>query len=187
LTGQEALERLLEGNTRFLAGDGQMSSGKYDRDHLVDSQSPFAAVLSCSDSRVPPEHIFDVGLGEIFVVRVAGNVVGSSVLGSMEYAVGSLDVPLLLVLGHESCGAVKAALEGSAGGAVGRLVELIEPSIGGLDPADRVIDKAVRENVNHSVSQLAELSSTIGARVRSGEIMVAGAHYSLRSGEVSTL
>ena len=191
MTGHGALDRLLEGNERFLEAKGRISSSKYDRDHLVDSQNPFAAILCCSDSRVPPEHIFDVSLGEIFVVRVAGHVIASSVLGSLEYAVDHLHVPLILVMGHESCGAVRAALEGGAHGAVGRLVELIEPSIRSLDTGsdgvDKIMDAAVRENISYSVSRLADLSESIGARVRSSDLMVAGAFYSLRTGTVNIL
>jgi carbonic anhydrase len=127
MKGSEILEKILNGNKRFVQGErtGVCNPVDVDLKTMVQSQSPMAAVLCCSDSRVPPEHVLDKKIGEIFVVRVAGQVTGTAVIGSLEYAVEHLKVPLLLVLGHERCGAVKAALEGEALGAVGELIKEI--------------------------------------------------------------
>jgi carbonic anhydrase len=166
--------------------------GQADRENLVDSQSPMAAILCCSDSRVPPEHVFDAGLGEIFIVRVAGHVVWTSVLGSLEYAVDHLDVPLILVLGHESCGAVKAALAGGeVHGSIKRLVERIKPSLKDINTrteiSREIMEAAVTENVRFTQHQLQGLSDSIRKKVEAGDLMVTGAVYSLRSGEVNTV
>ncbi|MFV1957760.1 MAG: carbonic anhydrase [bacterium] len=192
MTGREALEKLLEGNRRYLEGGGARAVGQADRESLVDSQSPMAAILCCSDSRVPPEHVFDAGLGEIFIVRVAGHVVGTSVLGSLEYAVDHLDVPLILVLGHESCGAVKAALAGGeVHGSIKRLVERIKPSLKDINTrteiSREIMEAAVTENVRFTQHQLQGLSDSIRKKVEAGDLMVTGAVYSLRSGEVNTV
>ena len=158
----------------------------------MDSQSPMAAILCCSDSRVPPEHVFDAGLGEIFIVRVAGHVVGTSVLGSLEYAVDHLNVSLILVLGHESCGAVKAALAGGeVQGSIKGLVERIKPSLididTGPDISREIMEAAVTENIRYTQHQLQDISDSIRKKVEAGDLMIAGAVYSLRSGEVSTV
>ena len=134
MKGSEVLEKILSGNKRFIQGErtGVCNPVDVDLGAMVHSQSPIAAVLSCTDSRVPPEHVLDKKIGEIFVVRVAGKVPGPSVIGSLEYAVLNLNVPLLLVLGHEGCGAVKAALEGvgtGAKGGLGELIREIEPAV----------------------------------------------------------
>ncbi len=192
MTGREALEKLLEGNRRYLEGGGPRSTGQVDRENLVDSQSPMAAILCCSDSRVPPEHIFDAGLGEIFIVRVAGHVVGTSVLGSLEYAVDHLNVSLILVLGHESCGAVKAALAGGeVHGSIKGLVERIKPSLididTGPDISREIMEAAVTENIRYTQQHVQDISDSIRNKVESGDLMIAGAVYSLRSGEVNTI
>jgi carbonic anhydrase len=121
---------------------------------MVHSQSPVAAVLSCYDSRVPPEHVLDKKIGEIFVVRVAGKVPGTAVIGSLEYAVVHLKVPLLLVLGHEGCGAIKAALEGAgkeAGGALGELIREIEPAVKPVLQQEEEVEDIMHEAVRASV------------------------------------
>ncbi len=192
MTGREALERLLEGNRLYLEGGGPRSTGQVDRENLVDSQSPMAAILCCSDSRVPPEHIFDAGLGEIFIVRVAGHVVGTSVLGSLEYAVDHLNISLILELGHESCGAVKAALAGGeVHGSIKGLVERIKPSLKdidtGPDKSQEIMDAAVTENIRYTQQHVQDISDSIRNKVESGDLMIAGAVYSLRSGEVNTI
>ncbi len=191
MTGREALEWLLEGNRRCLEGGAQVT-GQADRENLVDSQSPMAAILCCSNSRVPPEHVFDSGLGEIFIVRVAGHVVGTSVLGSLEYAVDHLNVSLILVLGHESCGAVKAALAGGeAHGSIKGLIERIKSSLKdiktGPDISREIMEAAVTENIRYTQHQLQDISDSIRKKVEAGDLMIAGAVYSLRSGEVDTV
>ncbi len=192
MTGREVLERLLDGNRRYLEGGGPRAVEQTAREKLVDSQSPMAAILCCSDSRVPPEYVFDAGLGEIFTVRVAGHVVGTSVLGSLEYAVDHLGVPLILVLGHESCGAVKAALAGGeAHGSIKGLVERIKPSLKdintGTEISQEIMETAVTENIRYTQHQLQDISDSIRKKVDAGDLMITGAVYSLRSGEVNTV
>jgi len=192
VTGREVLERLLDGNRRYLEGGGPRAVEQTAREKLVDSQSPMAAILCCSDSRVPPEYVFDAGLGEIFTVRVAGHVVGTSVLGSLEYAVDHLGVPLILVLGHESCGAVKAALAGGeAHGSIKGLVERIKPSLKdintGTEISQEIMETAVTENIRYTQHQLQDISDSIRKKVDAGDLMITGAVYSLRSGEVNTV
>lgn len=191
MTGSEVLQRLVDGNRRFVSGRGPGLTAPVDLRSLVDSQSPAAAVLSCSDSRVPPHHVLDQGIGEIFVVRVAGTVPGPAVLGSLEYAVGQLKVPLLLVLGHEGCGAVKAALSGGGEGALGELVREIEPAVRPVleqdEEVEDVMEEAVKANVWHTMNRLLERSTVIAGAVTEGRLLVKGAVYSLRTGEVALL
>ncbi|UCG37739.1 MAG: carbonic anhydrase [bacterium] len=191
MTGKQSLERLLEGNRRFLAGQAENVGAPVDLGSMVASQSPIAAVLGCADSRVSPAHVFDVGPGEIFTVRVAGNIAGPSELGSLEYAVHHLKVPLLLVLGHEGCGAVKAALHGDADGAVGGLIREIAPAVRPILEQDEevhdVMLEAVSANVWNTMGMLIERSPGIGEAVRSGALHLAGGIYSLSTGEVSIL
>jgi carbonic anhydrase len=139
-TADEALARLVAGNERFRRGEAR--SGKLQRETLADlvrGQQPFATILGCSDSRVPPEWVFDAGLGDLFVVRVAGNVVSQETAGSLEYAGAHLQTPLFVVLGHEGCGAVRAALETKHDGAqhLSRIQRLVENIVPGLPAFDR--------------------------------------------------
>ena len=148
---------------------------------MVQSQSPIAAVLSCSDSRVPPEHVLDKKIGEVFVVRVAGKVPGTSVIGSLEYAILHLKVPLLLVLGHEGCGAVKPALESKGDGsegALGDLIREIEPAVKPVlmqeEQVDDIMQEAVYAAVWYTMARILERSPVIVAAVRNGELMIKG-------------
>lgn len=196
MKGSEVLEKILSGNKRFVQGErtGICNPVDVDLGAMVHFQSPIAAVLSCSDSRVPPEHVLDKKIGEIFVVRVAGKVPGPSVIGSLEYAVLNLKVPLLLVLGHENCGAVKAALEGKGdevGGALGGIIRELEPVVKptlmkGGDVAE-VMHEAVSATVRYTMARILELSPVIAAAVRKGELLVKGAIYSLSTSEVTVL
>ena len=185
------LDRLLEGNRRFVSGKKTGVSAAWDSEAMLSGQEPFAAVLGCSDSRVPPEQLFDLGPGEVFVVRVAGNIAGPSQLGSLEYAVSHLHVPLLLVLGHDDCGAVKAAMESSATGAVGDLIEYVrfavEHVLGREDETHGVLYEAVRANVLRTMGDLVGRSSVIAKAVQNGNLALVGALFSLESGEVSVL
>jgi carbonic anhydrase len=156
MKGSEVLEKILSGNKRFVRGErtGVCNPVDVDLGAMVHSQSPVAAVLSCSDSRVPPEHVLDKKIGEVFVVRVAGKVPGTAVIGSLEYAVVHLKVPLLLVLGHEGCGAIKAALEGAgkeAGGALGELIREIEPAVKPVLQQEEEVEDIMHEAVRASV------------------------------------
>lgn len=189
ITPERAKECLIEGNRRFVKGEpAPKNTGEARRKELLEKgQRPFAAVLCCSDSRVPPEIVFDQALGDIFVVRVAGNVLDDAALGSLEYAVEHLRVPLVVVLGHEKCGAVQAAVGGGeAPGKIGSIVEKICPHIervrsGGAagDFAELVTD----ENIRAAVMAVKE-SPVIGHFVREGTTEVVGAKYLLASGEV---
>src|SRR5512143_1263877 len=140
ITGDEALQRLIEGNERFLKGEAHISSlPRETLAELARGQHPFATILGCSDSRVPPEWIFDAGLGELFVVRVAGNILSPEVAGSLQYAGVHLQTPLMVVLGHEGCGAIQAALQVKCEGVqqlsrIQLLVDSILPALVGVDP-----------------------------------------------------
>lgn len=187
-----ALKRLLEGNRRFVSGTMRHQHQSRDwRRSLTTHQKPFATILSCSDSRVPVEMIFDQGFGDLFVIRVAGNVVAADVVGSIEYAVLHLETPLLLILGHEGCGAVTAALAAMAG-AVGepvsiqKLVALIEPGLKGLDPkldAAGRLRAAVEANVRWGLRQLSEHPDGKKA-LEAKRVALQGAVYELESGAV---
>ena len=189
------LAELLEGNQRFMKGEAAHSWRKpTDFALLAEGQSPVAVVVGCADSRVPPELIFDQGVGDLFVVRVAGNVVsgaGASVKGSIEYAVAELNVPLVLVLGHSQCGAVKAAVKhlganDALPGAIGDLVDTIRPAV--LQARDKpgdLLDNAIRANVQRGVERLRTLEPILADPVRKGKVKVVGATYDLRSGKVT--
>lgn len=145
-------------------------------------QSPFAAVLTCSDSRVPPEHIFSAGIGELFVVRTAGNVVGDFELGSIEYAVEHLGVPLILVMGHSQCGAVLAALEGHADGYIEDVLREIREGL----HAETDVDAAICDNIRHSY-QGVMCSAVVRELIRAGRVEVVCARYDIATGKVSLL
>jgi carbonic anhydrase len=194
---EEALRELLAGKERFANGR-TVSPRRTPKDfrELAEGQYPFAAIVSCADSRVAPEILFDVGKGDIFVVRVAGNVVsgaGAIVKGSIEYAVAELNVPLIVVLGHSHCGAVKAAMthldaRDSLPGAINDLVELIKPAVAQSrgEPGDR-LDNAIRKNVLLGVERLRQLEPIIAPKVKEGRVKVAGGIYDLHSGGVTLI
>jgi len=191
----EALHALLNGNGRFVKGQS-VSPRRSPEDFrgLADAQYPEAVIVSCADSRVAPEILFDVGVGDIFVVRVAGNVVngaGVTVKGSIEYAIAELNVPLIVVLGHSSCSAVKAAMKhinakDSLPGAINGLVELIKPAVTQSKgvPGD-ALENAIRENVEIGVERLRELQPILAPRVKDGKLKVVGAVYDLGTGAVT--
>ncbi len=186
-----AWKALKEGNERFVAGKPlHPSQGIEHRASLATSQKPTAVVFGCGDSRVAAELIFDQGLGDMFVVRTAGHVIDAAVLGSIEYAVAVLDVPLVVVLGHDSCGAVKATLgaldEGVVpGGYVRDIVERVMPSIllGRRDGLTRV-DEFEARHVSETGSQLLARSTTVSERVAAGELAIVGVTYHLADGRV---
>jgi carbonic anhydrase len=179
------------------AGNENHAQNRYRRPHqttarlheLVAGQYPEAAVLSCADSRVPPEIIFDQGLGDLFVVRVAGNVATDAEIASLEYGAEHLHVPLLVVLGHENCGAVAATLQGGeADGHIGTLVELIKPAVEKSrtmtgDP----LSNAVRTNVQMVVQQLRTTKPILSKLVAEGKLKIIGGVYSLETGKVTWL
>lgn len=184
-----AWKSLKEGNERFVAGKPQHPSQSVEhRASLAAGQSPTAVVFGCADSRVAAELIFDQGLGDMFVVRTAGQAIDSAVLGSIEFAVAVLDVPLIVVLGHDSCGAVKAALaaidDGTIpGGFVRDVVERVAPSIlmGRREGLSRV-DEFEKRHVCETVAQLTSRSAVIAERVAAGTVAVAGVTYHLADG-----
>jgi carbonic anhydrase len=187
----DAVSKLKEGNGRYTSGNldhpGQTPERRAE---LAKDQHPFAVILSCSDSRVPPEIVFDQGLGDLFVVRVAGNVIDDHGLGSIEYAVDHLGARLIVVLGHQSCGAVKAAKEtiaakGKAPGHIQSLVTAIKPVVEATAKDD--LETTVKANVKHVVQALRSSTPILKAKVDSGEVQVIGGYYSLDTGAVSLL
>jgi carbonic anhydrase len=190
----DPLERLLAGNRRFRAGRARHPrQSPADVRRLASGQRPFVVVLGCADSRVSPEVLFDQGLGDVFGNRVAGNVVDPVVLGSIEYAVAELTPALLLVLGHERCGAVTAAVSAlstgrSAPGSIGAIVEALRPAVEATrdQPGDQV-ENAVRANVRHQASLLTAQSTIVRSAVAAGTLRVVGARYDLDTATVAVL
>ncbi|OIN78362.1 carbonic anhydrase [Mycobacterium malmoense] len=187
-----AWKALKEGNERFVAGKPLHPSQSVEhRARLAAVQKPTAVIFGCADSRVAAELVFDQGLGDMFVVRTAGHVIDSAVLGSVEYAVTVLDVPLIVVLGHDSCGAVKAALDAIEDGAVPTgfvrdVVERVAPSIlmGRRDGLSRV-DEFEERHVRETVAQLMARSVAIAERVTKGTLAIAGVTYHLANGRAA--
>ncbi|MGI9591456.1 MAG: carbonic anhydrase [Myxococcota bacterium] len=191
--GNEALQWLLEGNARFAEDRTQhLHEGLRRRAQLVEGQHPAAVVLGCADSRVPPELVFDAGLGDLFVVRVAGNLADDDEAGSIEYAVDHLDVPLVLVLGHEGCGAVTAALGATEGEAqeLSRLLESMKPALREIDPTlpmEERVRLGVDANVRHSVARLQAIVEREGGAKPAPGFRIVGGVYELDSGRVRLL
>jgi carbonic anhydrase len=194
-TAEQALARLREGNERFVNGQARFPTVQKEvLADLAGGQQPYATILGCSDSRVPPELVFDAGFGELFVIRVAGNVLGPSILGTLQYAASHLHTPLFVVLGHEGCGAVKAAIATRFQGAAHRtrieiLLENILPALDGIDPAQpagELLHRAVEANVRHTVRTLLATPEA-QARLPAGAMKLVGAVYDLESGRVRFL
>ena len=198
ISAVEALKRLREGNRRFVDGMQctEAPASQEKRNDLLEGQAPFATILACSDSRVPVEHIFDQGLGDLFVIRVAGNIVAPSQMGSAEYAAKQLDTKLLVVLGHTRCGAVGATLEslrqpgGKLSENLASIMDRIRPAVEDLlktesecDP-DTLMRRAVRANVRRSAHALRNGSGILKELMEQDGLLVVGAEYSLESGEV---
>ena len=191
-SADEALARLIAGNERFVRGEARFPTVQKEiLADLASGQSPYATILGCSDSRVPPELIFDAGFGELFIVRVAGNVVSPEIMGTLQYASLQLRTPLFVVLGHENCGAVDAALAVKDQGAampsrIALLVDNILPGLDGLPSglsAEEQRPLAVEANVRWSMQQL--LATAEGkARAAEGLLKLAGAVYELETGRV---
>lgn len=188
----QALELLRQGNRDFLADRPfDADIGNRRRLELAKGQAPFAAYLSCSDSRVPPEVLFGRGLGELFIVRNAGNTIDTAALGSIEFAVGVLGVPLVVVMGHEACGAVKAAMDvveknATFPGSIGTMIEPIVPAVLASRgrPGDRT-EQAIRANVSRQVERLRTAAEPILLDPqRTGRVKVVGAYYDLDTGRV---
>jgi carbonic anhydrase len=198
ISAREALERLRTGNLRFVSGvrSGDILTSPSRRSEVAESQEPFAIVLGCSDSRVPAEIVFDQGLGDLFVIRVAGNIVAPSQIGSVEFAAERFGTRLVVVLGHSRCGAIQATLEElqrpteSQSRNLHSIVDRVRPSVEGLlstelrhDP-DALVRHGVRANVRFSAHHLRHGSEVLEQLVQSDELVVVGAEYSLETGVV---
>lgn len=187
ITADEALARLKAGNERFVSGHVIHPNGGADRRaEVAKGQMPYAIVVGCSDSRVGPEVVFDQGLGDLFVVRTAGNVVDDVALGSIEYAAEHFGVPVIFVLGHTRCGAVAAAVAGGESpGHVGSIVEKIKPAVEETKGKEGdAVDNAVRANVRNVVNQLRGAGPILSGLVKSGKLRVVGGCYDLETGRV---
>jgi carbonic anhydrase len=196
LDGKTAFTRLREGNERFSKNVRSVESltSHAKRESLVGGQSPFAIILSCSDSRVPSEIVFDCGLGDLFVVRVAGNVVAPSIVGSVEFAAEAFGTELVIVMGHTACGAVTATLDAIDNREKPRsqnlrdIVGRIEPSVVELTkhgmPRAEIMEAAIRANVRASANHLRHGSALLEKRIADGKLLVFGAEYSLETGVV---
>ncbi len=180
-----ALAELMEGNKRFVAN--RLTAYQHDLDilkqHTVDKQEPFAAVLSCADSRVPVEIVFDQTIGHIFVTRVAGNLLTPEIIGSLEYGAAVLGTKVILVLGHSSCGAVKAAIQGKeVPGQISSLFPHIQPAI---DQAGPDVEATIKANAKYQATLLGEASTVISGMVKANKIKVVAGYYDLGSGAVT--
>ena len=189
-TPSRALELLREGNARFVSGKGVARNWKEQVAATAPGQHPYAAVLSCMDSRVPTEIVLDQGIGDVFSLRVAGNVVDTDVLGSLEYAAKVVGVKLILVLGHSDCGAVKGAIDGVELGNLTSLLAKIRPAVASAGPAGTSKDKAfvdrvAERNVRLSIQHIREGSPLVKEMVDSGKVGLAGAMYDMTTGRVT--
>ena len=199
LTAQEALERLKQGNERFVNGKSSIPDlvSQEHREQLTADQNPFAIILGCSDSRVPAEIVFDQGLGDLFVIRVAGNIVAPSQVGSVEFAAERYDCAVVVVLGHSHCGAVQATIdtlmnpENPPSNNLMSIVNRVRPSVEILMQTElkhdlcKLSEHAVRSNVFASVNQLRHGSAVLETLIAKGKMIVVGAEYSLETGKVN--
>lgn len=199
IPASQALERLREGNRRFVANAGSRDTAESDRRRaeLAAGQQPFAIILGCSDSRVPAEIVFDQGLGDLFVIRVAGNIVAPSQVGSVEFAAARYDTRLVVVLGHSQCGAILATIEElqqpteNQSRNLKAIVDRVRPSVETVIEAQRgresvdVVEAAVRANIRASVDHLRHGSEVLEQLIAKEGLVVVGAEYSLETGEVT--
>ena len=193
LSPDASLKRLLEGNERYVRGDTRPHDFKREREALVGGQNPFAAVLSCADSRIAPEYAFDSGRGDLFVCRVAGNFASAETIASMEYAVAVLATPLILVLGHDKCGAVDATIKSLKDdkplpGHMPSLVAAIAPAVSAVSPeGGDTLARAIRQNVIDTVAKLKSATPILSAAVKQNKLKVVGGVYRLTDGKVHML
>lgn len=198
ITANEAIQRLKEGNQRFVSGVRSVDTivKQMQRADFVEGQAPFAVILGCSDSRVPAEIVFDQGLGDLFVIRVAGNIVAPSQVGSVEFAVEQFGTPLVVVLGHTMCGAVRATINelekpsAEASSNLLSIVNRIKPTVEPLfatelkNDAEKLMALSIRANILAAVNHLRRGSQILEQLVNRGEVEIVGAEYSLETGEV---
>ena len=199
LTAEEALDLLKNGNQRFVHGETNHTKllTHQQRAEMAQSQEPFAIVLGCSDSRVPAEMVFDQGLGDLFVIRVAGNIVAPSQVGSVEFAAESFHCPIVIVLGHTHCGAIHSTIDAlrnpdkTSSANLMSIVNRVRPSVEILmqtelkDDLEKLSVHAIRSNVFASVNQLRHGSAVLESLIAQGKLKVVGAEYSLETGEVT--
>lgn len=193
LSPQRALQRLMEGNQRYADGVTKRHDFKSEREVLVGGQNPFVAVLSCADSRIAPEYAFDTARGDLFAVRVAGNFVTDNGLASLEYAVAVLGTPLIMVLGHDQCGAVAAGVKvvkdnARFPGKIQGLADTFKPSVNKVlkAPGD-LLENAIAQNVTDTMARLMAESSLLADAVAAGKLLIVGGVYKLHSGKVKML
>ena len=190
LSPEASLERLMKGNGRYVEGVSRRHDFKHEREALAGGQNPYAAILSCADLRIAPEYAFDSGRGDLFVCRVAGNFATAEVVASMEYAVAVLGVPLILVLGHDNCGAVDAAIKSLKDdkplpGHMPSLVTGIAPAVKAVSQqGGDTLGKAIRQNVVDNVANLGSATPILSAAVEQRKLKVVGGVYGLKDGRV---
>jgi carbonic anhydrase len=190
LSPDAALKRLKEGNERYVEGVTKRHDFKHEREALAGGQNPFAAILSCADSRIAPEYAFDSGRGDLFVCRVAGNFANDDTIASMEYGVAVLNVPLIMVLGHDACGAVDATIKSLKDdkplpGHMPSLVTAIAPAVKATSQqAGNALDNAIRQNVVDNVAKLKGATPILSAAVEQQKLKIVGGIYRLKDGEV---
>jgi carbonic anhydrase len=190
LSPDAALQRLIKGNERYIEGVSRRHDFKYEREALAGGQNPFAAVLSCADSRIAPEYAFDAARGDLFVCRVAGNFANDESIASLEYAVAMLNTPLILVLGHDSCGAIDATIKSlkdntQLPGHIPSLVAAIAPAVKAVSSqGGDILSDAIRQNVIDNVAKLKSATPILSAAVEDKKLKVVGGIYRLKDGKV---
>jgi carbonic anhydrase len=188
-----ALERLMKGNKRYVEGEMRRHDFKREREALVGGQNPYAGILSCADSRIAPEYAFDSGRGDLFVCRVAGNFANDDTVASMEYAVAMLNTPLIMVLGHDSCGAVDATIKSlkdnvTLPGHLPSLVSSLAPAVKAVSgQPGNSLDNAIRQNVLDNVTKLKSATPILSAAVDQRKLKVVGGIYRLKDGRVEMI
>ena len=193
LSPDAALKRLMEGNARYVGGKSQLHDFKHEREALVGGQNPYAAILSCADSRIAPEYAFDSARGDLFVCRVAGNFANDDTIASMEYGVAVLATPLILVLGHDSCGAVDATIKSLKDnkpppGHIPSLVAALAPAVkASAQQSGNPLDNAIRQNVIDNIAKLKSAAPILNAAVEQNKLKVVGGIYRLATGKVELL
>lgn len=190
ISPRAALERLEEGNQRYVEGVTRRHDFRHEREALASGQNPYAAILSCADSRIAPEYAFDSGRGDLFVCRVAGNFANEESVASLEYAISVLSTPLILVLGHEACGAVDATIKSlkddtTLPGHLPSLVAGIAPAVKAVaGQGGDALANAIKQNVIDTVAKLKSSAPILSAAVEQGKLQIAGGIYRLRTGKV---
>ena len=187
LDAEESLKKLMDGNRRFVSETydrGDIGPGR--RAEISKGQRPFAVIVDCSDSRVVPEFIFDQGLGDLFVIRTAGNIVDDIAIGSVEYAVKHLGVRLVLVLGHDDCGAVKATVAGGkAEGHIDAILQAIRPAVAvAMQKPGNLLDNAIAQNVDMVINRLQSAQPILAQALQTGDVRIVGGVYHLKDGSV---